>query len=239
MSATNATPLLLAAEELVLGYDRRVVLRIPALCLHGGPGTIVGIHGPNGSGKTTFLKACLGLHRPVSGRLRVLGREPGGKGFAPVLERIGYVPQMRPPGALRLTVAEAVAMGRYRRKRRFTGSRAEKGGPVAVAMETTGIESLAARAVQELSGGQYQRVCIARALAREPELLLLDEPLAQLDAEGQKGIRSLIVGLAREARAAIFIVSHDASFLSLCESVLVFEAGECRLGPSPKGTIDV
>jgi len=221
---------LVEAEALELGYGRRTVLRVPRLRIEGGRGRTVGLRGPNGAGKSTFLKACLGLVAPRSGSLRVLGAESGKRGFRSTLARIGYAPQSRPPGSLRLTVAEAVELGRYGRVGLFGRAGPADRRAVEVALALAGLDGLEDRAVQELSGGQYQRVAIARALAAEPELLMLDEPGSHLDAEGRRGVAELVAGMARKGAVSVLLVSHDAEVLALCDCIVDFEGGAAMEG---------
>jgi len=217
--------ILLEAQKLVLGYGSRKVLEISELKLEADRGRIIGLQGPNGTGKSTFLKACLGLHVPTAGSIALLDAIPGTKGFRKMLARVGYVPQARPAGLLRLTVKEVVESGRYGRIGFFGRSGEQDRRAILMAMEAAGVARLAHRAIQELSGGQYQRVQIARALAAEPELLLLDEPGSHLDAEGHAGVIKVISTLAREWKASMLLVSHDEELLDLADSLLVFADG--------------
>jgi ABC-type Mn2+/Zn2+ transport system ATPase subunit len=216
---------LVEARGLELGYGDRVLLRVPSLALGDGQGRVVGFRGPNGAGKSTFLRACLGLHPTMSGELRLLGSRPGSRDFRSVLARVGYAPQARPPGRLRLTVAEAVELGRYGRIGRFRIAGAADRRAVGAALERAGVSDLAGKAVQELSGGQYQRVAVARALAAEPELLVLDEPGSHLDAEGRRAVVELVASVAREGAASMLLVSHDPELLALCDSMIEFRGG--------------
>ena len=216
---------LLSVVNLTLGYGRVAVIEGASFRIPGGKGTILGLRGPNGAGKSTFLKACLGLHPPTAGSIRLLGLSPGDGRFRSLYARLGYVPQSRPPGQLRLTVAEAVGLGRYGRIGFLGRARPEDRSAIARAMERAGISNLARRAVQELSGGQYQRVAIARALAAEPELLLLDEPGSHLDADGRSGIVGLLGSLIREKAASMLLVSHDPELLAQCGAFLDFGGG--------------
>jgi len=219
---------LLEARDLVLAYGPRLVLEGASLSVQGGGGRVVGLRGPNGAGKSTFLKACLGLHAPRSGELRLLGARPGSREFGGVLPRLGYLPQARPAGPLRMSVAEVVELGRYGRLKGRRRLGREDKRAVEAALEAAGVASLRARAVQELSGGQYQRVALARALAGEPELLLLDEPSSHLDAGSREAVVGIVRGLAREGRASLLIVSHDEELLSLCGSFLEFSGGRAE-----------
>ena len=223
---------LVRAEGIVLGYGSVPVLSSVRFRLRLGE--ICGIRGPNGAGKSTFLKACLGLLRPTTGTLRVLGSEPGARGFRSILGRIGYVPQGKPPGTLRVTVREAVSMGRYGRAGIGRPLSAEDRRAVERALAAAGLSDLAETPVQDLSGGQYQRANLARALAMEPAVYLLDEPSTHLDTRGRKDIAALIQALAGRRSAGMLMVSHDPDLLGLCDRIYEFGCGEVReLFPSP------
>ncbi len=169
------------------------------------PGAIVGVIGPNGSGKTTLLEVLLGLLPPESGRVEVLGRTPS-RGDA----RIGYVPQN-----YAATVGEAVrcrdlvALGlsgtHWGVRRLDRESRVR----VDTALEAVGASTYADRRMSRLSGGQQQRVAIAQALVDDPELLLLDEPLANLDIRNQHEVVQLLRLLQVARGVTILLVAHD------------------------------
>jgi zinc transport system ATP-binding protein len=152
------------------------------------PGEIVTIVGPNGSGKTTLLRTIVGAVRPVTGEVR---RRPG--------LRVGYVPQRLPIDAtLPLTV------------RRFLGLPTRwPAAEVAAALDEAGAADLAGRQVTELSGGQFQRVLLARALMELPQLLILDEPTAGLDQPGSAAFYRLIERVRAERGCAVLMVSHE------------------------------
>ncbi len=218
--------LLIEAAELELGYGSRIVLG--SVNLRVAEGEVCGFRGPNGSGKTTFLKACLGFLPVAGGSLRVLGGTPRRKGYRTVLTRIGYVPQQRPPGRLRLTVREAVALGRCGIAGLGRPLGAEDRRAVEEALTVTGMDGLADRTVQELSGGQYQRTNIARALAMRPELLIFDEPLSNLDARGRADVAALVGRLAGGRTGGMLLVSHEEELLTLCGRVYEFGRGTVR-----------
>jgi zinc/manganese transport system ATP-binding protein len=168
-------------------------------------GSVVAVLGPNGSGKTTLLEMILGLHDPSTGRIEVLGEAPR-RGN----DRIGYVPQNYTS-----TVGEAVrawdlvALGLSGARWGLRPlSRAER-TRVDDVLDAVGAGELAQRRMSELSGGQQQRIAIAQALVSEPELLLLDEPLANLDVRNQGDIVALLAQLHATRPITILVVAHD------------------------------
>ena len=168
----------------------------------------LGLVGPNGAGKSTLLRIVLGLLEPDVGRIRVLGKAPKQARGA-----IGYVPQF---AAFRrdfpITVGETVLLGRIGKTRTLFGYRAQDRKVARLAMEETGVANLHARPIEALSGGQLQRVLIARALACEPRILLLDEPTASIDMRAEADIFEILKEL--NSRMTIVVVSHDIGFIS-------------------------
>ncbi|MBU2490903.1 MAG: ABC transporter ATP-binding protein [Proteobacteria bacterium] len=165
--------------------------------------------GPNGGGKTTLIKIIAGLLTPRTGTVRVFGLSP-----AKAAPRIGYMPQDLGMGDdFPVTVEQVALMGRMSR-RGFLRSRYDREDKKAVAeaLELTGMKDLAREKVGRLSGGQRQRLFIARALAGEPEMLLLDEPTSNVDPEGQTRMYSLLRDL--NETMTIVVVSHDLMVLS-------------------------
>ncbi len=225
-------PKLVEAEGLALGYSGQAVISGLSLSLGAGEGPLA-LCGPNGAGKSTFLKACLGLLRPLSGELRVLGGSPGRPSG---LRRIGYVPQSRPGGGPRVTAGELAAMGREAQRGILRPLGDGDRQAVQAALVRCGVFDLKDRPVDELSGGQFQRVLLARALAPNPELLIMDEPSAHLDAASRKGILDVIADLS--GKAGLLIVSHDRELLSLCSRFIHFEAGQAGEVKSPLGGDD-
>jgi len=200
------TPLI-EARHLSVGYDRHPVLRDVELVVR--PGEFVALVGPNGSGKSTLLRTLLGRLRPKAGTVRLFGQEPGEVADR---GRIGYVPQ-RPSlsSEVPATVAEIVAAGRLTEGRWWGGLRRVDREAVRHALESVGLAELASTPVNELSGGQQQRAFIARAFASEPELLVLDEPIAGVDAASQRRFRDALVHLRAEHGAGVLLVSHELS----------------------------
>lgn len=202
----------MSAEEVVsvrnvsFSYDGPPVLEHVDLAVERGE--MLGLVGPNGGGKSTLLKIILGLLRPDRGEVSVLGRSP-----AEGRKEIGYVPQSTAfPRDFPISVEEAVLMGRLGRTR-FLGGYSRRDREVATeVMEQTEVCILRERRLGELSGGQLQRVLIARALASRPQILILDEPTSHMDLRVEEDIFGLLKRL--NARMTILVVSHDVGFIS-------------------------
>ena len=206
-------------------------------------GEVLGIVGPNGSGKSSLLKLLAGLLRAGSGRIRLLGQ--ASSDLSPIdLARMLAVVLQEQTQVFPFTVAETVLMGRFPHRQAgwwSFGSEADTAGDLACAqraMVETDVLSLADRPVSELSGGELQRVMIARALAQEPAILLLDEPTTFLDINHQLDICSLISRLRDERQLTVVLVSHDLNIASqYCDRVLMLKAGRLSHIGSPAETI--
>ncbi|MFO1380257.1 MAG: metal ABC transporter ATP-binding protein [Chitinivorax sp.] len=171
-------------------------------------GDFIGIVGPNGGGKSTLLKLMLGLLQPDSGELRIFGQTPRRS-----VERIGYVPQYANFAKdFPISVWETVLLGRLTPRRWFGGHSQKDKQLAEQALRETEIWELRERPIGALSGGQLQRVLIARALASQPDILLLDEPTASVDVRAEKTIFELLRHLNQ--RMTIIVVSHDVGFIS-------------------------
>jgi len=175
-------------------------------------GEFLAVIGPNGSGKTTLIKTILGLVEPAQGTVRLFGRAPGELGRE--WGKVGYVPQLAQfDPNFPICVFDAVLMGRYRQVGLFhrPGSRdKEATGRALARME---LADLAQRQIGRLSGGQRQRVLIARALATEPELLILDEPTTGVDVDATQGLFDLLDAFHREGMT-VAVVSHDVGVVA-------------------------
>jgi zinc transport system ATP-binding protein len=168
-------------------------------------GAYVGVIGPNGSGKTTLLKLMLGILEPSRGSIRVFGSPPADRSAR---RRIGYVPQRVHAGdrSFPATVEEIVRSGRAA----GLGLARDHGvDGVEAAMETAGVIDLKHRTLAGLSGGETQKVFIARALAADPAMLVLDEPTTGVDVPSREQFSAFLARLHRERGMTIVIVSHD------------------------------
>ena len=171
------------------------------------PLDLVSLIGPNGGGKTTLFRLLLGLLKPNRGTIRVFGEPP-----ERVRTRMGYVPQHTSfDPRFPISVRDMVAMGRL--TGRSTGPyRADDREAAGQALDEVGLAELADRSFADLSGGQRQRILIARALASGPELLLLDEPTANVDRAAEARLYELLGELNR--RLTILMASHDVGFVT-------------------------
>jgi manganese transport system ATP-binding protein len=202
MSSQQATPVV-RVDGLVVQYDR--VRALDGVTLTVDAGTALGIVGPNGSGKSTLLKTVAGLVAPLSGTVRVLGLPPRKLPAG----TIGYVPQIDDVDfAFPVSVRDVVAMGRYPHLRPLQRFSAHDRAVVDDAIAALDLGALADRHISELSGGQQQRTFVARAIAQEPKLLLLDEPTTGVDAATEDALLHLIRRLVADGMP-VMMTTHD------------------------------
>jgi len=176
--------------------------------LNVAPGEFIGVVGPNGGGKTTLLKLILGLLKPNSGTITVLGRSPE---LAHHL--VGYVPQFSSfDRDFPISVEQVVLSGRLGKTSWLGKYTLKDKKKIATILNQLEIANLLKNSISELSGGQLQRVMIARALACEPKILLLDEPTANIDIHAEKNIFDLLKIINQTV--TIILVSHDIGFVS-------------------------
>ena len=205
----NTTQPVIEARDVSFSYASLPILSNVQLQVM--PGEFLGIVGPNAGGKSTLLKLILGLLKPRCGEIRVLGKAP-----AQATQSLGYVPQY--PGFSRdfpITVAQAVAMGRMGGgwlRRLLPEWGASGRAAVQAALAEVEADDIAHRQIGALSGGQLQRVLLARALVSRPQILILDEPTANIDQRLEGEIFDLLRALNR--RMTILVVSHDIGFIS-------------------------
>jgi zinc transport system ATP-binding protein len=220
-------PLALALEHVSFAYGNGpFVLRDVTLAVEQGE--FVAIAGPNGGGKTTLLRLVLGLEQPSAGRVRVDVR------------RLGYLAQRAEAGVdAPLTVRELVSAGRVARTRLLGPPAPKDRDAVREAIERVGLARLADRRLRTLSGGQQQRAFIAKALAAEPELLVLDEPTTGVDAESQEAIAELLERLRTALGMTILYVSHEFGAVERFVERLVLVRGEIVFDGSPSELPDM
>lgn len=201
-------------ENLKVGYGKKTVLW--DLNLQVQLGECLSIGGPNGAGKTTLFKAILGLLTPFQGKVSVFGQELiREKERRWVRSQIGYVPQQIIPGKLPISVHDAVMMGRWGKSFSFGKKPGLKDIQITSAiLAKVGLTHKEWHDCRYLSGGEQQKIAIARALAREAKLLLLDEPATFLDQESREELFHFMKKLKSDQGLTMVIVSHDPHYLS-------------------------
>jgi zinc/manganese transport system ATP-binding protein len=201
--STDST--LVQATNLSAGYNGKTLWSNANFVVKTGE--FVGLLGPNGAGKTTLFKLLLGLQKPAGGQIRIFGQPPS-RGSS----RVGYVPQRRPVDReMQIEALEFVRLG-------YCGTKWGIGSPKTMRKEQQlALDSLAKvdsvdlahRPLGQLSGGEMQRVFIAQALAGNPSLILLDEPLANLDIRRENDIVQLVAKVAKNEKIAVILIAHD------------------------------
>ncbi|MFG2471616.1 metal ABC transporter ATP-binding protein [Streptomyces canus] len=204
--------------------------------LEVGAGEFVAVLGPNGVGKSTLVKMLLGMVPAAAGEVRVLGGEPGRTG-----DRVGCLPQRRAfDASLRIRGSDIVRLGLDGHRwgvplpwpTRFSPRRRQERRRVTDVIELVGATAYAHRPIGACSGGEQQRLLIAQALVRRPELLLLDEPLDSLDLSHQAAVAALIGRICRERGTAVVMVAHDVNpILPFLDRVVYIAEGGVAAGP--------
>ncbi|SIN13750.1 zinc transport system ATP-binding protein [Micromonospora cremea] len=225
---------MITVEHGVVGYDGRPVLRDVSLTVTAGE--VVAVLGANGSGKSTLIRAVLGLVPLAAGSITLFDRPL--RQFRQ-WQRIGYVPQrLGAGGGVPATVREVVASGRLARRGVLRPPGRADRAAVDAALRAVGLADRAADPVSTLSGGQQQRTLIARALAGQPELLILDEPTAGVDAASQEAFAGALRDFVADG-GTVLLVAHELGPLRpvISRAVVVHQGGICHDGavPDPAG----
>lgn len=218
MTVTSPASTAPAAEVTGLTVDYRSHRALNNVSATVPAGRVTGVIGPNGSGKSTMLKAMLGLV-PADGETTFFGLP-----LSRARNRVGYMPQSASVDwDFPATVRDVVTMGTYGSLGWFRRPGRTQRATADAAMAQTGVTDLADRQIGALSGGQRQRVFLARTLAQQPDLLLMDEPFAGIDAASESAI---LDALARLPDASIMIVHHNlATVRKLCDDVIILKEG--------------
>jgi cobalamin transport system ATP-binding protein len=221
---------MIEAERVSFAYGRRPVLAGVSLAVAAGE--LVGVIGPNGGGKTTLVRILSGVLAPDAGSVRLGGRPLAEHRRRELARRLAVVPQ-DPTLEFPFTALEVVLMGRspHLAALGFPGARA--------AMARLAVADLENRPLDRLSGGERQRVLLARALAQEPEVLLLDEPTTHLDLRHQAGIYDVVHELARGRGVAVVSVLHDLNLAALyCDRLVLLAGGRVVRDGPPAAVLD-
>ncbi|MCL4525487.1 MAG: ABC transporter ATP-binding protein [Gammaproteobacteria bacterium] len=212
----------LSASHLAYAYDRRTVLEDVSLELHAGES--IALLGANGSGKSTLIRLLLGIIQPLRGEIQLGDKPLSAFSARERARRLAYVPQDH-GAAFPFLVRDVVLMGRMPHQSWLGGARANDLTQVENALERLGIADLAFRAYTELSGGQRQLVLIARALAQEAPILILDEPVTGLDYGNQHRLLAHIQDLARSGFAILQSSHYPEHALAAATRVILLKDG--------------
>ncbi|MBN1943087.1 MAG: ABC transporter ATP-binding protein [Phycisphaerae bacterium] len=227
-------------EGLLVRAGHRDILSVDSLGVSRGE--LLGLLGPNGAGKSTMLRCLLGMQGHVRGRVEVLGREIGTlpAGERTILRRrIGYVPQILPAQSeMPLTVQEVVAIGRTGIAGLLRPLKSADWRIVDEWLDRLGLADLARRGFGEISGGEQRKTLIARAMVQNPELLLLDEPTANLDLGWRERIVEVVEELYRQTHITVVLVCHELEVLpACCGRVVVLDEGRLTADGPPAETL--
>ena len=216
-------------DGLSVSAGRKAILSVGSL--HIRQGELVGLLGPNGAGKSTLLRCLLGMQGRVRGDVTVLGQQVvilRSIGLAELRRRIGYVPQLLPARSeMPLTVREVVAIGRTGIAGLLRPLRRKDWRVVDEWIDRLGLTTLTGRGFGEISGGEQRKTLIARAMVQEPELLLLDEPTANLDLGWRERIVQIMGELYCSLHLTVVLVCHELEVLpACCGRVVVLNEGD-------------
>ena len=226
---------LIEAFGIRCGYEGREVLKGVTISLL--PGELVGLLGPNGAGKSTLIKTLSKVLRPIAGTIYVEGEDIGSLSFREVAKKIGVVPQETMLD-YKFTVYDVVMMGRNPYISRFKGETRLDREVVMEVMRATNTLEFADRFITELSGGEKQRVILARALAQQPKILLLDEPTSHLDISYQIEMLNLIKRLIKEKNMGALSALHDPNLASqFCDKIILMKDGKIYDFGAPKDVL--
>jgi iron complex transport system ATP-binding protein len=230
----------LEARALVCAYQanaQQIILHDVDMALY--PGELVGLIGPNGAGKTTLLRALARLLPPKSGQVLLDGRDIWRLSVRQMARRVGRVPQSA-YAAWPYAIEHVVGMGRYPHRGWLAPHNQRDLSAVEEALDRMVLKPLRSRPFNTLSGGEQQRVLIARALAQEPKVLLLDEPIANLDINHQLQVLTLVRDLVREQRLAAVLAIHDLELAArFCDRLILLNQGHIWAAGLPAEVLQV
>jgi zinc transport system ATP-binding protein len=225
----GSAPAVLSLHSAAFGYDDRPA--VSDVTLDVLPGEVVALLGPNGSGKSTLVRGLLGLNHHLAGQVSMFG--------TPIADfadhaRLGYVPQRHTLSAsVRATVEEVVAIGRLPHQGWLGRQNSHDRAVVAQALELVGLEDQAGCDVSTLSGGQQRRVLIARALAAEPDVLIMDEPTAGVDAASQHVLSRVLARLAARGTTMVIVTHELAALQDIVTRILLVSGGSLTFDGTP------
>jgi iron complex transport system ATP-binding protein len=229
--------MILEAKEITVRYRGNGPPALDRVSCHVAGSQLVAVVGPNGSGKTTLVRALVGLVPLERGSVLVDGSPVESLPRRLLAQTVGVVGQQE-EAVFRLTVAEAVMLGRYARLGPLAAPRAADRDAVRTALERCDIAALSERPVDTLSGGEWKRVRIARALAQEPRALVLDEPTASLDVRHEMELLELVRQLADSGLAALVITHHLNLAARFADRIILLDRGSVVIDGKPGIVLD-
>ena len=228
---------MIAFHAVTVRYPRALRPAVDGVSLAAAAGAVTAVVGPNGSGKSTLVRALLGLVPLATGGITIGGRDVSTLAPRERARLVAVVPQREEP-AFPLTVREFVALGRHAHVSPWRAAGLEDDAAVDRALERSDATPLAARDVGELSGGEWQRVRIARALAQGTPALVLDEPTTFLDVGHEMAVFELLDALAREGMA-VLLVSHQLNLVArFATSLVLLHQGRVAAAGTPTAVMD-
>lgn len=224
MSVTETkTSLPFRATDLSVALQGNLILE--NINLQITPGTTVALCGENGSGKSTLVRSAVGLNPVSSGSLEIFGARVGDKNYAKALAKVGYVPQRKSAlGTVPATALEIVRSGLLRKGR--VGPKRSDRERARQALAKVGLAGSENKKFQFMSGGQQQRVLIARALVRDPEFLIMDEPLAGIDRQSAKSLAATIAEAKTAGKTMLIVLHEHGSLAPLIDRTITLVSGQ-------------
>jgi iron complex transport system ATP-binding protein len=220
-------------RSLTLRYPQAEAEAVAEVSFAVSRGALTAIVGPNGSGKSTIVRALLGLLRPLSGSVTLDGTDVRQIPRRALARKMAVVPQREEP-AFPLLVPDYVSLGRLPHQSPWRGRSLSDARIVDSAMERAGVTAFRSRSTDQLSGGEWQRTRIARALAQEAEVLVLDEPTTYLDVAHEMSLFELVKSLASDGRA-VLVVSHQINLVArFADSMILLDRGRVVSAGAPE-----
>lgn len=229
--------MILAADMIGVRYGTVARFALDAVSVQVRPGEMVAVAGPNGSGKTTLARALLGLVRTNAGQVTLGGRTIESWSRRGIAKVIGALPQREEP-AFPMRVWDAIMLGRWAHLGPIAPAGRADLAAVDAAIERCDVGDLVDRDIDTLSGGEWQRVRLARTLAAMPRILLLDEPTAALDVGHEMALFDLLTTLAREGIAVLVITHHLNVAARHADRVVLMSSGQVVADGAPKDVIE-